>query len=157
MRRSWFRGCQHGPCRCGHRVIRSCRFLRCCKCDDSSYKLTLIRTRQALVDNEIWLDPTLDEAQSVKGSLVLATMPALETVTSVWQNGQMQTADVIKACVSRFSFLCTDRVSVHGTVRRAMYRNAFSCRSSVTRFTEVDSGADGMCVSLSHYIITDLS
>lgn len=46
--------------------------------------------------DEIWLDPTLEEARSAQGSLVLATMPALETVTSIWQTGQMKTADAIK-------------------------------------------------------------
>ncbi|KAF9053726.1 ribosomal protein S5 domain 2-like protein [Hymenopellis radicata] len=65
----------------------------------------------ALVDDEIWLDPTLDEAQYAKGSLVLATMPALETVTSVWQNGQMQTVDVIK-CMELCEERCTEMHSV---------------------------------------------
>jgi exosome complex component MTR3 len=42
------------------------------------------------MDNEIWLDPTLAEAQASDGTLILSCMPALGTVTSVWQSGKMQ-------------------------------------------------------------------
>lgn len=51
-------------------------------------------------DNDLWIDPTLEEAQAAKGTLILSTMPALETVTSVWQNGRMQPADVLKVSSS---------------------------------------------------------
>ena len=45
---------------------------------------------------EIWLDPTEDEGKVASGTLILAGMPALGTVTSVWQSGSMSPDDAIK-------------------------------------------------------------
>ncbi|KIY72147.1 ribosomal protein S5 domain 2-like protein [Cylindrobasidium torrendii FP15055 ss-10] len=75
---------------------------------------------QALMDdNDLWIDPTLEEAQAAKGTLILSTMPALETVTSVWQNGRMQPADVLK-CME----LCQQRcVQMHAIVARSLVDN----------------------------------
>lgn len=42
-----------------------------------------------MVGREIWLDPTEEEALASSGSLVLACMPALGAVVSIWQSGQM--------------------------------------------------------------------
>jgi exosome complex component MTR3 len=54
--------------------------------------------------SEIWLDPTLAEAQASDGTLILSCMPALGTVTSVWQSGKMppQTAIDVRLTFTRF-------------------------------------------------------
>jgi len=48
---------------------------------------------------DIWLDPTEDEATVSQGTLILSCIPALGTITSVWQNGQTQLADAISVRV----------------------------------------------------------
>jgi len=48
---------------------------------------------------DIWLD----EAAASQGTLILSCIPALGTITSVWQNGQIQLADAINV---RVVFLC---------------------------------------------------
>jgi exosome complex component MTR3 len=57
------------------------------------------------VGREIWLDPTEEESLASSGSLVLACMPALGTVISVWQSGRMSTREAIdvsqSACIQR--------------------------------------------------------
>jgi len=50
---------------------------------------------QALIGNEVWLDPTEEEARSAVGTLVLSCIPALETVNSVWQTGCMTPSDAL--------------------------------------------------------------
>lgn len=60
------------------------------------YKETLLTKAQAVVGQELWLDPTNEEGQAASGSLVLAAMPALGTVTSVWQTGSMSPAEAIQ-------------------------------------------------------------
>ena len=51
---------------------------------------------KSIVGTEVWLDPTQKEMQVSKGSLVLSCMPALGTVTSVWQSGQMKPQELLK-------------------------------------------------------------
>jgi exosome complex component MTR3 len=48
-----------------------------------------LRLVQSLVEQEAWLDPTEDEVKVGRGTLTLACMPALGTITSVSQNGRM--------------------------------------------------------------------
>lgn len=50
---------------------------------------------KAITDGEVWLDPTDEEAFSSNGTLVLSCMPALQTVTSVWQTGRMELSEVL--------------------------------------------------------------
>jgi hypothetical protein len=42
------------------------------------------------------MDPSEEEVKFSKGTLVLSCMPALGTVTSVWQSGQMKAEDVLE-------------------------------------------------------------
>lgn len=49
----------------------------------------LILSFKAMVGKDVWLDPTAEEATHARGSLTLACMPALGSMTSVWQTGQM--------------------------------------------------------------------
>lgn len=55
---------------------------------------------QAVVGKEIWLDPTEEEGKVSSGTLILSGMPALGTITSVWQSGSMTPADAIKVSPS---------------------------------------------------------
>ncbi|OSX65240.1 hypothetical protein POSPLADRAFT_1135955 [Postia placenta MAD-698-R-SB12] len=69
---------------------------------------------------EIWLDPTEKEAQAASGSLILAGMPALDTITSVWQSGRMTPAQAIQ-CME----VCQERfVDIHSIVAQALLDNA---------------------------------
>ena len=52
-----------------------------------------------MVGKEIWVDPTDEEAHASNGTLVLACMPALETVTSVWQSGHMKVDEMLRVRV----------------------------------------------------------
>ncbi|KII88470.1 hypothetical protein PLICRDRAFT_41631 [Plicaturopsis crispa FD-325 SS-3] len=70
----------------------------------------------SVVGTEIWLDPTEEEARASTGSLVLACMPALGTVTSVWQSGQMRPEEAIQ-CMEQCQERCTD---VHSIVAQAL-------------------------------------
>ena len=51
---------------------------------------------------EVWLDPTEAETLLSTGTLVLACMPALETVSSIWQTGSMTPNDVLAVSTSYF-------------------------------------------------------
>lgn len=69
---------------------------------------------------EIWLDPTEKEAHAASGSLILAGMPALDTITSVWQSGRMTPAQAIQ-CME----VCQERfVDIHSIVAQALLDNA---------------------------------
>lgn len=48
-----------------------------------------------MIGSEIWLDPTNEESLQASGTLVLSCMPALKTVTNVWQNGRMEPEHVL--------------------------------------------------------------
>jgi exosome complex component MTR3 len=51
---------------------------------------------QAVVGGKIWLDPTTDEARYSSGTLLLACIPALGTVTSVWHSGAIEPQTVVE-------------------------------------------------------------
>jgi len=68
------------------------------------------------VGNEIWLDPTQSEIQVSKGGLVLSCMPALGTITSLWQSGQMKPREVLE-CME----ICQERcIDIHSVVAQAL-------------------------------------
>lgn len=50
---------------------------------------------KAIINTEVWLDPTDEEAHASNGTLVLACLPALTTVSSVWQTGSMTPSEVL--------------------------------------------------------------
>ncbi|KIK08590.1 hypothetical protein K443DRAFT_84475 [Laccaria amethystina LaAM-08-1] len=70
----------------------------------------------AAVREDIWLDPSLRESQESRGILVLSCMPALSTVTSIWQTGNMSTGDVL-ACMDACNSRCTD---IHSVIAQAL-------------------------------------
>ncbi|GLB34924.1 putative ribosomal protein S5 domain 2-like protein [Lyophyllum shimeji] len=74
----------------------------------------------AVVEQETWLDPTEEEARSARGSLVLSCMPALGTVTSVWQSGKLRPEEVL-GCMDACQERCSD---IHSVVAQALLENA---------------------------------
>jgi hypothetical protein len=58
-----------------------------------------------MIANEIWLDPTEEEAAQSEGTLILACMPALGTTTNVWQTGQMSITDTMKVGTALFTLV----------------------------------------------------
>ncbi|TFK55049.1 mRNA transport regulator 3, partial [Heliocybe sulcata] len=74
----------------------------------------------SIVGKEIWLDPTDREVGLAKGSLVLACMPALGSVTSVWQSGDMTPVEAME-CMEACQERCTD---IHALVSEALLANA---------------------------------
>ncbi|KAM5531212.1 hypothetical protein V8D89_015130 [Ganoderma adspersum] len=74
----------------------------------------------AVVGEEIWLDPTEEEGKLSSGTLVLSGMPALGTITNVWQSGSMLPSDAIKcmeACQGRYT-------EIHAVIAQALLQNA---------------------------------
>ncbi|KAL4253188.1 RNase PH family protein [Abortiporus biennis] len=74
----------------------------------------------SLVGPEIWLDPTEEESSISSASLIYAGMPALDSVTSVWQTGSTSVQDSIK-CMKACQERCRD---VHTVVAQALLENA---------------------------------
>jgi len=70
----------------------------------------------AVVGTETWLDPTAEEARLSQGTFVLSCMPALDSVTSLWECGQMKTEEVL-ACMNLCQERCTD---IHSVVAQAL-------------------------------------
>jgi len=70
----------------------------------------------AVVGTEIWLDPTAAECARSRGILTLAYMPALDTITSAWQTGQM-TIPEANQCMRDCQSRCTD---IHFVVAKAL-------------------------------------
>ncbi|KAI0928516.1 hypothetical protein AcW1_005737 [Taiwanofungus camphoratus] len=72
------------------------------------------------IGKDIWLDPTEDEARAASGSLILAGMPALGTVTNVWQAGRLTPEEAIQ-CMGKCEERCVD---IHSVVAQALLDSA---------------------------------
>ncbi|KAL6305262.1 mRNA transport regulator 3 [Sparassis latifolia] len=72
------------------------------------------------IGKEIWLDPTEVEAEAASGSLILAGMPALDTITSIWQSGRLTSAEIVK-CMEACQERCED---IHAVVAQGLLLNA---------------------------------
>ncbi|KAI0256824.1 mRNA transport regulator 3 [Lactifluus subvellereus] len=73
----------------------------------------------AVVGEDIWLDPTEEEARLASGLLLCACMPALGLTTSVWQTGRMLPAKAfqgLQLCQER----CTD---IHQVAAQALHED----------------------------------
>ncbi|KZT67742.1 ribosomal protein S5 domain 2-like protein [Daedalea quercina L-15889] len=80
----------------------------------------VIACSASTMGEDVWLDPSEQEAQASSGSLIVAGMPALGTITNVWQSGNMTPTQVIQsmeACQERF-------VDIHTIVAQALLDNA---------------------------------
>ncbi|KAG8971182.1 hypothetical protein FRB90_010582, partial [Tulasnella sp. 427] len=51
----------------------------------------------ALVAGTVWLDPTLAESELADGVVVVSGLPALGTVTNLWQTGRLSAKNMIRA------------------------------------------------------------
>ncbi|KDR81639.1 hypothetical protein GALMADRAFT_59008 [Galerina marginata CBS 339.88] len=70
----------------------------------------------AVMGSEVWLDPTDEESRSSNGTLVLSCMPALSTVTSIWQTGRMAPNEVL-SCIDACQSRCND---IHAVVAQSL-------------------------------------
>ncbi|KAG8217528.1 hypothetical protein J3R82DRAFT_5677 [Butyriboletus roseoflavus] len=52
---------------------------------------------QAMLGDEVRLDPTEEETNASDGVVVVACMPALSSITNVWQSGRTTTEVALKA------------------------------------------------------------
>ncbi|THU90707.1 ribosomal protein S5 domain 2-like protein [Dendrothele bispora CBS 962.96] len=69
-----------------------------------------------IIEDDVWLDPTQDEASQAQGVLVFSCMPALGKVTSIWESGQMKPSEAL-ACID----VCEERCSeIHSVVAQAL-------------------------------------
>jgi hypothetical protein len=57
---------------------------------------------QAVVGEDIWLDPTEEETRLASGMLLCACMPALGSTTSVWQTGRVLPAKAFQVSDNQF-------------------------------------------------------
>ncbi|KAH9856968.1 mRNA transport regulator 3 [Lenzites betulinus] len=74
----------------------------------------------AVVGEEIWMDPTEEEGKAASGSLVLAGLPALGTITSVWQSGSMAPDEAIK-CMEACQETCEE---IHTVMAQSLLEKA---------------------------------
>ncbi|KAK2466889.1 hypothetical protein APHAL10511_001147 [Amanita phalloides] len=70
----------------------------------------------AIVGGQVWLDLTEAETRWSTGSLVMACLPALGTVTSIWQTGSMTVSESFQ-CMDQCQSRCMD---IHGVVAQAL-------------------------------------
>ncbi|KAG9226287.1 hypothetical protein CCMSSC00406_0003166 [Pleurotus cornucopiae] len=74
----------------------------------------------AVVGDEIWLDPTEEEVQSSNGTMVVSTLPALNTMTSIWQNGKLSPSQVLEGMG-----ICDEKCKdIHSIVAQAIRDHA---------------------------------
>ncbi|KAI0283029.1 mRNA transport regulator 3 [Russula aff. rugulosa BPL654] len=73
----------------------------------------------AVVEHDVWLDPTDEETQLASGVLLCACMPALGSTTSVWQTGRIFPTKAFQGLR-----LCQERcVEIHHTVAQALHED----------------------------------
>jgi len=70
----------------------------------------------SFVDREMWLDPDEDVAKRAKGTLILSCMPALDTVTNIWQSGSLDSEEVFR-CIHACQARCAD---IHTVAAQAL-------------------------------------
>ncbi|KIJ45731.1 hypothetical protein M422DRAFT_59846 [Sphaerobolus stellatus SS14] len=69
-----------------------------------------------IMEDEVWFDPTAVEAAKMRGCLTLACMPAVGTVTNIWQTGQMSVQETVN-CIAECQARCRD---IHDVVAAAL-------------------------------------
>lgn len=60
---------------------------------------------QAVIEQEVWLDPDSQESEAAQGTLVISGLPALGTITNSWQAGSLSPLQVVnvRSLVSSWS------------------------------------------------------
>ncbi|KAG2349845.1 ribosomal protein S5 domain 2-like protein [Suillus weaverae] len=73
----------------------------------------------AIVEDVIQLDPSEAEAQASSGTVILSCMPALDSITSIWQSGQMTSsiANEVPQCIEQCHERCID---IHSIVAQSL-------------------------------------
>ncbi|KDQ08775.1 hypothetical protein BOTBODRAFT_558420 [Botryobasidium botryosum FD-172 SS1] len=69
---------------------------------------------------EIWLDPTEEESKAARGTMTVSYLPALGTLTNVWQTGKMSPDEAMQ-CVEKCVERCTD---IHHVVSKTLLDSA---------------------------------
>lgn len=77
---------------------------------------------QSLIGGGIWLDPSEDEVSCSEGTIIVSCIPALGTVTSVWQGGQIPPKTVVDV-----RYLCMCSLFVLMTLGKAMEKCQSRC------------------------------
>lgn len=70
----------------------------------------------AIFGDDIRLDPSEAEARASDGTVILACMPALDSITSIWQSGQMS-ANLSLKCMRQCHERCID---IHSIVAQSL-------------------------------------
>ncbi|KAL1707270.1 3' exoribonuclease family, domain 1-domain-containing protein [Schizophyllum commune] len=70
----------------------------------------------AVTGDKIWLDPSAAESEQADGTVILSCMPALDTVTSVWQSGRLLPQKALE-CMHACQQKCVD---IHSVVAQAL-------------------------------------
>ncbi|KAK7467095.1 3'-5'-exoribonuclease [Stygiomarasmius scandens] len=69
-----------------------------------------------VIEDNVWVDPTQDEASQAQGVMVFSCMPALGKVTSLWESGRMKPSELL-SCIE----ICEERCSdIHSVVAQAL-------------------------------------
>ena len=50
---------------------------------------------QAVIEQEIWLDPDSQESAAAQGTVVISGLPALGTITNLWQAGSLTPLQIV--------------------------------------------------------------
>lgn len=66
---------------------------------------------QAVLGNEIRLDPNEEETNTSDGVVVVACMPALSSITNVWQSGRTTTEVTLRASLLPLSWISASHLS----------------------------------------------
>ncbi|KIL00122.1 hypothetical protein PAXRUDRAFT_822002 [Paxillus rubicundulus Ve08.2h10] len=82
--------------------------------------LGLVASCSAVVlGDETRLDPTEEEANASDGIVIVACMPALSSITNVWESGRLTANDALK-CME----MCQDRcIDIHSVIAQSLSSN----------------------------------
>lgn len=50
----------------------------------------------SIVGNDVWVDPTAEESRHATGTVLVSSIPAVGTVTSTWQAGQLTPEQMLR-------------------------------------------------------------
>ena len=106
---------------------------------------------QAVVGEDVWLDPNEEEARLASGMLLCACMPALGVTTSIWQTGRVLPTKALM--VSNTGFTCDPPINWTSilestTMSRTLFRYPSDCSPGTSRRLSV--GISERCSALSY-------
>ncbi|KAG9004714.1 hypothetical protein FRB94_002556 [Tulasnella sp. JGI-2019a] len=80
----------------------------------------VISCAASVVGDNVWVDPTTEESRHATGTVLVSCMPAVGTVTSTWQVGQLTPEQMLR-CMDHSVARCTD---IHQVVAQALREGA---------------------------------